>query len=150
MQSHYSPANLPSRLAQERAEHVAQIQRLLSCSATHAQKMFQHHAERTLGLWRSGLQTQQGLLQSLQDGKLVADSAQYLIDAAQRSTLTVDVLRERANNDKLHEEAGTPPVLDYDYELVLDARHFDRPTNYQLLKILHPKAARSATGSAPS
>ena len=75
MQSHYSPANLPSRLAQERAEHVAQIQRLLSCSATHAQKMFQHHAERTLGLWRSGLQTQQGLLQSLQDGKLVAVGA---------------------------------------------------------------------------
>ena len=95
MQSHYSPANLPSRLAQERAEHVAQIQRLLSCSATHAQKIFQNHAERTLGLWRAGLQTQQGLVQSLQDGSLVADSSQYLIDAAQRSALTVDVLRER-------------------------------------------------------
>lgn len=149
MQSHYSPANLPSRLAQERAEHVAQIQRLLSCSATHAQKIFQNHAERTLGLWRSGLATQQGLVQSLQDGKLLADSAQYLIDAAQRSALTVDVLRERANNDKLHEEAGTPPVLDYDYELVLDARHFARPANYQLLKILHPEGGEISDRKRP-
>ena len=32
--------------------------------------------------------------------------------STQRLALTVDVLRERGNNDKSHEEAGTPPVLD--------------------------------------
>lgn len=149
MQSHYSPANLPSRLAQERAEYAAQIQRLMSCSATHAQKIFQNHAERTLALWRSGLQSQQGLVQSLQDGNLAVDSSQYLIDAAQRGTLTLDVLRERANNDKLHEAAGTPPVLDYDYELVLDARQFSRPVNYQLLKILHPEGGEISDWKRP-
>ncbi len=149
MQSHYSPANLPTRLAQERAEQAAQIQRLLSCSATHAQKIFQNHAERSLELWRSGIKTQQGLLQSAQASSLVADTTQYLIDAAQRTALTTDVLRERANNDKLHEEAGTPPVLDYDYEVVLDARQFARPANYQLLKILRPDGGETLDWKRP-
>lgn len=149
MQSHYSPANLPSRLAQEQAEHAAQIRRLVNCGATHAQKIFENHAERMIALWRSGLQSQQGLVQSLQDGKLFADSTQYAIDAAQRGALTVDVLRERANNDKLHEEAGTPPVLGYDYELVLDARQFARPANYQLLKILHPEGGEISDWKRP-
>lgn len=149
MQSHYSPANLPTRLAQEQAEHSAQIQRLLSCSATHAQKIFQNHAERSLALWRSSIKTQQGLVQSTQASTLAADTAQYLIDAAQRTALTTDVLRERANNDKLHEDAGTPPVLDYEYEIVLDARHFDRPANYQLLKILRPDGGETIDSKRP-
>lgn len=149
MQTYYSAANLPTRLAQEHAEQAAQIHRLSSCSATHAQKIFQNHAERSLQLWRSGLETQQRLLQSTQDGSLLVDSTQYVIDAAQRGVLTTDVLRERANNDKLHEQAGTPPVLDYDYELVLDARHFARPANYQLLKILRPDGGETLDSKRP-
>ena len=43
-------------------------------------------------------------------------------DAAQRFALTLDVLRERGNNDIAHEAAGTPPVLIYDYEVVLDGK----------------------------
>ncbi len=149
MQSHYSPAQLPTRLAQERAEYATQLQRLSSCSATHAQKIFQGHAGRAIEFLRSGLEAQQRLVRSTQDGTLVADAAQYLIDAAQRSALTVDVLRERAGNDRAHQEAGTPPVLDYQYELVLDARHFDRPANYQLLKILRPDGGETLDWKRP-
>lgn len=59
----------------------------------------------------------------------------YGIDAWQRSILFWDVLRQRANNMMEHDEAGMPPVLAFAYETVLDARRFDRPANYALLRI---------------
>ncbi len=34
-----------------------------------------------------------------------------------------------------HERAGLPPLLDFKYETLLDARSFDRPVNYALLRI---------------
>ena len=34
-----------------------------------------------------------------------------------------------------HERAGLPPLLDFKYEVLLDARRFDRPANYALLRI---------------
>ena len=50
----------------------------------------------------------------------------------------LDILRERGNNDLAHEAAGTPPVLIYDYEVVVDGHDLPRPVNYMLLKILPP------------
>uniref|UniRef100_UPI0013D46753 DUF3141 domain-containing protein n=1 Tax=Klebsiella pneumoniae TaxID=573 RepID=UPI0013D46753 len=46
-----------------------------------------------------------------------------------------DVLRKRANIMLEHEEAGMPPVLTFQYEMLLDARRFERPANYALLRI---------------
>src|SRR3546814_17442557 len=34
-----------------------------------------------------------------------------------------------------HERAGQPPLLDFEHEQLLDARHFDKPANYALLRI---------------
>lgn len=59
----------------------------------------------------------------------------YQMDTWQRSVLFLDTFRERANNMIEHEEKGMPPLLDFKYEIVLDARTFDRPANYSLLKI---------------
>ena len=59
----------------------------------------------------------------------------YSIDAWQRSILFWDVLRKRANIMLEHEEAGMPPVLTFQYEMLLDARRFERPANYALLRI---------------
>jgi hypothetical protein len=59
----------------------------------------------------------------------------YQLDVFQRSILFLDTLRERANNLFDHEAAGLPPLLDFDYELILDARRFDPPANYALLRI---------------
>lgn len=64
-----------------------------------------------------------------------ADFWNYSIDAWQRSVLFWDVLRKRANIMLEHEEAGMPPVLTFQYEMLLDARHFERPANYALLRI---------------
>ncbi|HEX9741438.1 MAG TPA: DUF3141 domain-containing protein, partial [Nitrospiraceae bacterium] len=59
----------------------------------------------------------------------------YQLDVWQRSILFWDALRRRANNMLEHERTGLPPLLDFKYETVLDARRFEQPANYALLRI---------------
>ncbi|MDR3495106.1 MAG: DUF3141 domain-containing protein [Ancalomicrobiaceae bacterium] len=66
----------------------------------------------------------------------------YSRDAAERTILTLDTLRERGNNDVAHEAAGTPPVLIYDYEVVSDGADMREPVNYFLLHIKPPAGVR--------
>jgi hypothetical protein len=63
------------------------------------------------------------------------ESWDYGLDAWQRSVLFWDTLRQRANNMLEHERAGQPPLLDFRYETILDARRFEHPVNYALLRI---------------
>ena len=60
----------------------------------------------------------------------------YSVDAAQRSILFTDVLRKRGNIYFQHLKARQPPVLTFDYELLIDGRTLKRPVNYSLLRIL--------------
>jgi pimeloyl-ACP methyl ester carboxylesterase len=71
--------------------------------------------------------------------QLWQDWWQYGIDFAQRSVLFWDTLRERGNNWIAHEQAGKPPLLAYEYEVISDGRAFERPVNYALLRIVPPK-----------
>jgi len=59
----------------------------------------------------------------------------YQRDLWERTILFWDTLRQRADNMLAHEQAGKPPLLDFDYELLLDGRRFERPANYALLRI---------------
>jgi hypothetical protein len=59
----------------------------------------------------------------------------YQRDFFERSLLFWDTLRKRANNMLEHERAGMPPLLDFQYETLVDARQFERPANYALLRI---------------
>ncbi len=59
----------------------------------------------------------------------------YGLDVWQRSVLFWDALRQRANNMLEHERAGLPPLLNFKYETILDARRFGHPANYALLRI---------------
>lgn len=64
-----------------------------------------------------------------------ADLLAYQRDFWERTILFWDTLRRRANNMIVHERAGLPPLLDFKYETLLDARRFDDPANYALLRI---------------
>ena len=59
----------------------------------------------------------------------------YQRDFCERAVLFWDTLRQRANNMLEHERAGLPPLLDFKSETLLDARRFERPVNYALLRI---------------
>ena len=47
--------------------------------------------------------------------------------------------------------AGKPPVLVFDYEMVLDGRRLERPVNYALVRILPPEGmpGRRVTAALP-
>lgn len=67
--------------------------------------------------------------------EILHNSFVYQQDFFERSILFWDTLRQRANNMIAHQRAGMPPLLDFDYETLVDARHFERPVNYALLRI---------------
>ncbi len=66
------------------------------------------------------------------------DAARYGVDLLQRSVLFWDTLRQRGNQWLAHEAAGKPPLLHEEYETIADARTFERPCNYALLRIIPP------------
>lgn len=70
------------------------------------------------------------------------DAGRYAVDALQRSILFWDALRQRGNVYLEHTANGLPPVLHFEHETVLDARTFDRPVNYSLLRILPPHGVK--------
>ncbi len=65
-------------------------------------------------------------------------AAEYAVDAAQRSILFWDVMRQRANQYREHLAQTVPHVLDFQAELVMDGRRLARPVNYCLARIIPP------------
>ncbi len=62
----------------------------------------------------------------------------YFFDAAQRSVLYWDVMRQRGNQYREHLAETAPHVLDYQVELIVDGRQLERPVNYALVRIVPP------------
>ncbi len=60
---------------------------------------------------------------------------EYLVDASQRWVILTDILRKRGNNYIRHIRNGQPPVLTFNYEMILNAKNFERPCNYALVRI---------------
>ena len=67
-----------------------------------------------------------------------AAAAEYTIDAAQRSILFWDVMRQRGNQYREHMAQDAPHVLHYKGEVVIDGRTLERPVNYILARVLPP------------
>lgn len=80
---------------------------------------------------------------------LASQALPYWIDAWQRSVLFLDTLRQRGTNTLAHEQAGKPPVLDFEYSVVADAREFASPANYALLRIKPAHGALSDDTKRP-
>jgi Protein of unknown function (DUF3141) len=75
----------------------------------------------------------------MQSFGILAPAFEYLVDAAQRSVLFWDVMRQRGNQFREHLAKAAPHVLDYDVKLVVDGRSLQRPVNYVLVQIVPPK-----------
>jgi pimeloyl-ACP methyl ester carboxylesterase len=63
---------------------------------------------------------------------------EYMADAAQRSVLFLDVMRQRGNQYHEHLAETVPHVLNFEAELVMDGRTLKRPVNYLLVRIIPP------------
>jgi len=64
-----------------------------------------------------------------------------LVRFFERSILFWDALRQRADDLIEHERRGLPALLDFQFETILDARQFDHPVNYLLLRIIPEHAS---------
>ena len=88
------------------------------------------------------LEKAQSLMEELRtaqtEGRLGTDWSEYMRDAWERMVLTTDTLRKRGDIFLEHEAAGCPPVLIYDYEIIMDGADLPYPSNYMLLKITPP------------
>lgn len=63
----------------------------------------------------------------------------YMIDAAQRTVLYWDVMRQRGNQYREHAAKTAPHVLSYSPEVLIDGRTLARPVNYALVRIVPPE-----------
>jgi hypothetical protein len=73
---------------------------------------------------------------------LFGAAATYMVDAAQRSILFWDVMRQRGNAYREHLAETAPHVLEYKVELVLDGRNLARPVNYVLVRVIPPQGVK--------
>jgi len=84
-----------------------------------------------------------GLLMSsrteMQNAFLANPAAEYFIDAAQRSILFLDTMRQRGNQYYEHIAKTAPHVLEFKLELIMDGRTLERPVNYALVRIVPPE-----------
>jgi pimeloyl-ACP methyl ester carboxylesterase len=71
---------------------------------------------------------------------IFAPAFEYFVDAAQRSVLYLDVMRQRGNQYREHLAKAVPHVLDYEVELIIDGRTLERPVNYVLVRVVPPKS----------
>lgn len=107
-------------------------------------KIAHRYTERILTAQKSFLTSVQAAAQSLAVLP-VADPwgawqawTRYAADWFQRGVLFWDTVRQRGNNFIEHELAGKPPLLAYDYEILVDGRKLSRPVNYALVRIIPP------------
>jgi pimeloyl-ACP methyl ester carboxylesterase len=68
----------------------------------------------------------------------LSDTNAYLTDAMQRTVLFLDTLLDRGNNYIEHLDQGTPPLLKFSHEVVLDGHDLPEPCNYALLCLTPP------------
>ncbi len=138
MTSTYRPEETLRRLGEDGATLAEQIHNLGLIAGMHMQKIAQGHGERLRRSWAELNPLLGRMNDAARSGELPQQARDYARDAAERAILTLDVLRERGNNDIAHEQAGTPPVLVYEHEVAMDGRDLARPVNYFLLKIVPP------------
>ncbi|ARN81686.1 DUF3141 domain-containing protein [Methylocystis bryophila] len=137
MEPSFSPVDAAARFAEQQGELGLQSRRVMLALGRHLEKIAREHGERTHALWAKTSESTRQFADN-ERHKLFDDAVDYAVDAAQRGVLTLDALWQRAENDRQHEAAGTPPVLIYDSEVVLDGSRLSRPVNYLLLRILPP------------
>ena len=134
----FSLRNTPKRFVDNQKAAATALQRVMTGYARRMEKIAHEHGCRLQQRWVEAEAIQSSLNGATEGWSPYQAAYDYAVDAWQRAVLTLDTLRERGNNDIAHEAAGTPPVLVYEHEVVLDGHNLPRPVNYLLLKIIPP------------
>ncbi len=102
----------------------------------------QKHSEAIAAVHGEALHDRLHKVEALLPSLFAPDATQalneYVQDAWQRWILFLDILRKRGNSYVTREKEGFKPVLAFDYEMILDGRHRERPVNYAIVRIDPP------------
>lgn len=116
------------------------VQSLIELGGSHFEKIASSNGaalRQRLGDWQSI----NGEL--LQSRNLPEKFAEYVSDAGQRWILFLDIMREVGNFAVEQMEGGERLVLVYDFNVVIDGRTLERPTNYLLVQIEPPEGVQT-------
>ncbi|SFA58060.1 Protein of unknown function [Paracoccus halophilus] len=125
-----------------RAESAASVEIgdiLASALSRQMRRIHDQHSSRSAKLSGDAGELAAGLSDSVGDRSLAESWSEYLTDASERAVLSMDALRKRGDIFLRHEAADCPPVLIYDYQLVMDGADLPFPSNYTLLRIVPPE-----------
>ena len=149
MEPSFSPESTLDRVANSSQRTAGQNELITQALSRHIERIGRTHSARG----REWLQRAETALRSFREQASKGSGPEmvsaYAKDVLQRMVLTLDILRERGNIDLAHEAAGTPPVLIYDYEVVVDGATMKRPVNYMLLRIVPPDGVAVSEESRP-
>lgn len=121
-----------SRIATDLA---AQQQALADLMAKHHQNFYATHGAAGKAMADAWRETWAPPLTPMAAWQALTD---YATDAAQRSVLFLDIMREVGNDAVEQMDSTGTPVLVYDWKMVVDGRSLERPVNYALVEILPP------------
>jgi pimeloyl-ACP methyl ester carboxylesterase len=128
-----------------RSQHLAaKISHVFQTRAKLAQERFTERVREAYEQHVAGL-----MARPMSPWDIWTGGVRYAVDFAQRSVLLWDTLRQRGNNFVEHTRAGLPPVLHFDYEMVLDGRTLEHPVNYALVRIVPPEGVKVDTKRRP-
>lgn len=122
--------------------NAAMLKILATAATRHAERIGESHSKNTKITLEMAERMMTNLNEASAQGRLHEVLAEYMRDASERAVLTIDTLRKRGDIFIEHENAGCPPVLVYDYEVIMDGKDLPHPSNYMLLKILPPKGLK--------
>ncbi|MEM9550272.1 MAG: DUF3141 domain-containing protein [Pseudomonadota bacterium] len=134
----FSPDMRPQMAAASGAILSTQAELMTKAFALQMTKITGSHGPRLRQTLKSLNVAMKGLQTAMSDDTLAQAFQDYVIDAGQRTVLTLDTLRRRGDIFIEHEAAGCPPVLIYDHEMICDGKDMSRPCNYYLLRIVPP------------
>jgi len=132
----FSVENTPKRLIEDQKIAATALQHVMTGCARRIDEIARDHGHRLQQRWIDAEAIRSSISETQGNWSPYQAALDYATDAWERAIITLDTLRERGNNDIAHEAAGTPPVLVYDNEVVIDGHDLPRPVNYLLLKII--------------
>jgi hypothetical protein len=132
----FSVENTPKRLIEDQKIAATALQHVMTGCARRIDEIARDHGRRLQQRWIDAEAIRSSISETPGNWSPYQAALDYATDAWERAIITLDTLRERGNNDIAHEAAGTPPVLAYDNEVVIDGHDLPWPVNYLLLKII--------------
>jgi pimeloyl-ACP methyl ester carboxylesterase len=134
-----------ARMGERAANTKAYIEEMSGTVRTHSTKLRENSKE----LLEHQSAACSAVTKAFAEQTTPSDLTDYLTDFAQRYVLFLDVMRKRGNQFVEHERAGCPPVLAYEYDLIVDGSTLRNPVNYSLVRIRPPAGVKVRENGRP-